>query len=64
MNTAEKNMFYELVNPLEANATVLRATLNLALDHSKTLVPFIRNALKHNEEKMERAYKLIDKRYD
>jgi len=64
MNTAERRMFYELVNQLEANAIVLRATLNLALDHDKALVPFIRIALKHNEEKMERAYELIDKRYE
>ena len=53
-----------MVNQLEANAIVLRATLNLALDHDKALVPFIRIALKHNEEKMERAYELIDKRYE
>lgn len=64
MNTAERNMFYELVNQLKTNVTILRATLNLAIDHDKVLVPFIRDALQHNEEKMERAFKLIDKRYE
>ena len=64
MNTAEKNMLYELVNQLRSNITILRATLNLALDHDKALVPFIRDALQLNEEKMDRAYKLIDKRYE
>ena len=62
MNTSEKNMMRELVNQLKANSTILRATLNLAINHDKSLVPFIQDALEFNQEKMERANELIDDR--
>jgi hypothetical protein len=62
MNTSEKNMMRELVNQLKANSTILRATLNLAINHDKLLVPFIQDALEFNQEKMERANELIDDR--
>ena len=63
MNTEERNMMLELIDQLKGNRTLLRALLNLALDHNKMLVPFVSDALRQNDDKIERALELIDRRY-
>jgi len=63
MNTEEKNMMVGLIEQLKRNRTILRALLNLAIDHNKILVPFVQDAIEQNETEIEMARELIERRY-
>jgi|GEM_PF-2580737 len=63
MNIEEKNMMEELLDQLKDNRIILRALLNLAIDHDKKLVPFTQNAIEQNERKIEKALELIERRF-
>ena len=60
MNAIEKIMFHELVEQLEASKTALRAARDIAFKHNETMiVPFINDALRHIDSKIERAYEFV-----